>query len=143
MKNISKEDLINYILKTQKISRNELLEKLSGEKIPITIFTTDLFPLESIVFYLKKNHKTNEIARLLNKSPSAISLAYKKAKTKKFKIKETKIYIPLSEFNSKLSILEVAVYYLRRQDMKFAEIAKLLKRNIKTIWTIYSRAKKK
>lgn len=115
------------------------------EQIPITIFTTKLSPLESITRYLKEQNKgTNEIASILNKPPSSISQAYKTAKTKPFKITESKISIPLTQFqNKKLSILEIVIFYLKNQDLKLVKIAALLKRNPKTIWTVYNRAKNK
>ncbi|MBD3304572.1 hypothetical protein GF343_05490 [Candidatus Woesearchaeota archaeon] len=115
------------------------------EGIPVSIFKTKLNPLEAITRYLKqKNKKNKEIAELLNKKPSAISRAHKNSKNKKFVIKKTKFCVPLSEFKKpKLSILETVVQYLRKNNHKFTEIARILDRNPKTIWTIQQRAKKK
>ncbi len=146
---ISKEDLVRFILDNKKISKEELLNLMqqSLEQVPLSIFTTKLHPLEAITRFMKEKarKRTNEIACILNKRPSSISEAYKNSRTKKFKIKKTGIFIPLSEFksNPKLSILEVVVQYLRNKNLKFTEIAELLKRNPKTIWTVYNRAKKK
>ncbi len=147
---ITHEDLVRFILKKENISEKEFFETISKEQknnVPITIFKTELSPLESITRYLKENlnKKINEIARILNKKPSAISLAYKNSKLKNFKIEKTDIFIPLSEFqdNQKLSILEIVVQHLKNKNLAFSNIAKLLKRNRKTIWTIYSRVKKK
>ncbi len=54
------------------------------------------------------------------------------------------ITLPLSIFNDKLGMLEAASLYLKDHlRLSFSEIAKLLKRDYKTIWTSYNKAKKK
>lgn len=57
----------------------------------------------------------------------------------------TKEVIPLSAFsNSKLSALEIIVKYLKEdKEKKYSEIARLLNRNDRTIWSTYNNAKKK
>ncbi|MBW3006081.1 hypothetical protein KY344_04800, partial [Candidatus Woesearchaeota archaeon] len=128
---ISEQGLVREFLqkrlKTSKKSLNRLsdeeLTKLllkQKEGVPASIFKTKLNPLEAITRYLKqKNKKITEIAKLLNKKPSAISRAYKNSKNKKFTIKKTKFYIPLSEFGTpKLSILETVVKYFRDKNLK-------------------------
>lgn len=161
---IPKEDLIRFILEHGQVSKKELLDlkQQALEQVPLTIFTTKLSPLEAVTRFMREKTKkrTNEIASILNKRPSSISEAYRNLKAKKFRIKEfkikefrakgskikkTDIFIPLSEFqhHPKLSILEVVVNYLRKENFPFTKIAKLLKRNPKTIWTVYQRAKKK
>jgi len=139
LEEISKEELIRFIL--------QRLEEKEKEKVPISIFSTDLSPLEAIVRYLKEkqNKKISQIAKILNKNVSSISTAYKNARSKKFVYKEEKLWIPLSEFkdNPQLSILENVVRFLRNKGMKFTTISSLLNRSPKTIWTIYKRAKKK
>ncbi|MBU0628338.1 MAG: hypothetical protein KKC75_04055 [Nanoarchaeota archaeon] len=58
--------------------------------------------------------------------------------------KTEEIVIPISIFNEKLGMLESASMYLKDElKLSFKEIAKLLKRDYKTIWTSYSQAKKK
>ena len=59
-------------------------------------------------------------------------------------IKKTKIFLPISIFeNKKLTILESIITYLKEKEFKFSEIAKLLDRNQRNIWTTYSRTVKK
>jgi predicted transcriptional regulator len=55
------------------------------------------------------------------------------------------IAVPLSVLTDrKLSILEVIVEYLHeKKSLSFHEIAVLTKRDDRTIWTCYNRAKKK
>jgi len=57
----------------------------------------------------------------------------------------TKEKIPLSAFsNSKLSALEIIVKYLKEnKNKKYSEIARLLNRDDRTIWSTYNNAKKK
>jgi len=58
--------------------------------------------------------------------------------------KEEEIAIPVSIFNEKLGMLESASLYLKDElKLSFGQIAKLLERDYKTIWTSYSKAKKK
>ena len=58
---------------------------------------------------------------------------------------KSKDFIPLCVFyNDELSSLETIVKYLKEEmDMKFCDIARLLNRNEKTIWTTYHNAKNK
>jgi len=52
--------------------------------------------------------------------------------------------IPISLFkNRRLSVLEHIVFYLKEKSMKFSDIARVLKRDPRTVWTVYNRAKKK
>ena len=58
--------------------------------------------------------------------------------------KKEEIVLPASIFNEKLGMLEAASLYLKDElSLSFNEIAKLLKRDYKTIWTSYTKAKKK
>ena len=57
---------------------------------------------------------------------------------------EKDIVLPISIFNEKLGMLEAASLYLKDElKLSFNEISRLLKRDYKTIWTSYSKAKKK
>ena len=58
---------------------------------------------------------------------------------------KTSLAIPSYIFrNRDLSVLEAITVYLHdKKGMKYAEIARLLNRNDRTIWTSYQRAKKK
>lgn len=150
---IKKEDLIRYILQKDEISEKELIEKLKkhleiksevSENIPITIFTTVFSPLESLTKFLKENKgkKLVEISRITGRCSAALSVAYKNTVNKKLEIKETRYFIPLNEFekNKDLSVLEVVVNYLENQNLGHSEIAEILKRDVRTIWTLNHRA---
>lgn len=137
--NLSKEEIVRLLLGK--------LGEQQEESIPVAIFESNLSPLEAITRYLKDNRgkKINQIAKLLNKQPSSISEAYKNSQAKPCKFNEAGITIPLSEFERQkdLSILEILVSYLKSKNMRFTEIAALLKRDPRTIWTINSRADSK
>ncbi len=61
------------------------------------------------------------------------------------KQEEKEIFIPLSAVTDRdVSILERVVEFLKEeQKLSFHEIAVLLNRNDRTIWTAYNRARKK
>ena len=59
--------------------------------------------------------------------------------------KKEPLLIPSTIFKErKLSVLESLVEYLHeKESLTFAEIAELLNRDDKTIWTVYNRVRKK
>ena len=145
------EILVSKLEDRHKISKKEILGILKEEEIniPANIFLRKLGVLESLTKYMKENLNMNykEISEKLNRDERTMWTAYKKATEKQkgpFKIKETGIMIPISIFkNAKLTTLEAIILYLKGKGLKFSEIAELLERDQRNIWTIYSRAKKK
>jgi hypothetical protein len=118
--------------------------------IPLSLFKTNLAPLETLTKFLIENNNLTikDISVLLNRSPKTIWQAYKSSKSKhklKFTIKQEQFLISVSIFsNRNLSVLESLVSYLKEtQNLKFSQIASLLDRDQRTIWTLYSRARKK
>tara|TARA_Y100000310_G_scaffold345304_1_gene463558 strand:+ start:2998 stop:3420 length:423 start_codon:yes stop_codon:yes gene_type:complete len=106
---------------------------------------------ESLILYLKSLQLTyKNIASLLNRNERTIwtiySRAMKKASlpSKKKRIKST-LLIPISIFEDRsLSIMEILVEYMKeKRKLRYHEIASLLNRNDRTIWTIYQRTIKK
>ena len=67
------------------------------------------------------------------------------SKVNKAIMKESKVNIPIYIFQDrKLSVLEVMVEYLKKKlKLSYNEIAFLLNRDDRTIWTCYNRTKKK
>jgi parallel beta-helix repeat protein len=134
--------LVAISIRRRKKKRLQNPEKIA---IPITIFTKKLGALESLSKYMKENlgMSYHKIAELLNRDERTIWTAYHKSLTKqkgKINVIETSIFIPISVLNNrKLTVLESLILYLKQKDMKYSEIAKLLNRNQKNIWTIYSR----
>jgi len=115
--------------------------------IPSSIFTRKLSVFEAIVRYLRDNLNlgNKSIARLLGKSDKSIWQAYNNS-LKKFKGKlDVKIsfFIPISKFKGK-SVLESLIAYLKDScKLSYHEIAVMLKRDDRTIWTVYNRGKAK
>lgn len=121
--------------------------------IPTSIFQDRLLSvLEAIAEYLKekKGMRYSEIAKLLNRDARTIWTVYSRVKNKR-KDKTSKsvskdfISVPTLIFQDReLSVLEVLAEYLKeKKGMRYSEIAKLLNRDDRTIWTAYQRAKAK
>jgi len=147
------QDLLEEIKQKYNITEQQLTQSLKQkeETIPLHIFNNEtLSALETIVKYLKENKKLkhSKIAKKLNRSPKTIWATYQKAKqklSKQFEEQETKITIPSTLFyNRTLSVLEHITKHLKENyDLNYTEIAKLLNRSPKTIWTTHQRTKKK
>ena len=151
---LNKKEIINVIIEKlssrYKVSKKEIKELIEKEQeIPLSIFKKELGALESLVKYMKENLNMNcrEIALALNRNERTIWTAYKKATQKQknpIQTKETGLSVGISIFkNRNLTILEAIIVYLKEKEMKYSEIAKLLDRDQKNIWTIYSKANKK
>lgn len=141
------------IVPIRKISKN-LEGSLKGIRqvlVPIFIFQDrNLTPLEAIVKFLRERKELSyhKISKLLNRHVRDIYKLYKNSvkKSSKFKVSlEEPILIPISIFaDRKFSALEAITVYLHdKLHLKFSEIGKLLNRDQRTIWTVYSRARKK
>ncbi len=154
---LNKKELLQIIIEKLKekhnISRKEISEIVGVREkvqIPATIFSKKLGALESITKYMKENLNMNyhEIAKKLGRNERTVWTAYKKATEKQkepLKIKKTEFLLPISIFeNKKLTILESVIVYLKEgKGMKYHDIAHLLDRDQRNIWTICSRAVKK
>ena len=138
------------------ISSNEILnliEKKPVSKeilIPISIFEAKLSPLEAVCRYLKEELDLGytKIALLLNRDSRTIWTTYNNAAKKrkeKLSVKESKFSIPVSVLKDrKFSVFEILVAYLKDNfNLHYSEIAVLLARDERNIWTVYARAKKK
>lgn len=151
--NNTSQDLLEEIKKEYNITEQQLTQllKQKEETIPIHIFDNrTLSSLEAIVKYLKenKNLKHSRIAEKLNRNVKTIWATYKKSKQKKielFEEKETSITIPLSLFSDRtLSVLEHITRHLKENyELNYTDIATLLNRSPKTIWTVHNRTRKK
>ena len=135
------------IKKENKLSNEEFIKLIKEYiPIPISIFKNNS-PLEALVKYLKENLdlSLSEISRLLNRDQRTIWITYDNASRKINGLEGlSKKLIPINVFsNRKLSILENTVYYLVNKGISLNNIAKILNRNYKTIWTTYSRTKNK
>ncbi len=153
-------DTFNY-LKKQGLSSEEIIELVNKflkvpvkeeVKVPISVFKNDyLASLENIVKYLRENLLLTfkQIGVLTNRNEIALAVTYRNAKKKleaKFVIEEISPYsVPVSILKDrKLSVLENIVSYLKDTfGLTYHNIAVLLNRDDRTIWTVYQRAIKK
>ncbi|MBA3064008.1 hypothetical protein FP803_01065 [Candidatus Woesearchaeota archaeon] len=153
---IALKSLVCYLEQEKGFSSDEIIRSIVKEKkqdgieIPACIFNDKLSALETIVKYLKENLnlKYSEIAKLLNRNDRTIWTTYsnsRKKYSKEFVVKDNKYFIPASIIsNRSLSVLESIVSYLKNNfDLKYSQIALLLCRDQRTIWTVYNRRKRK
>lgn len=124
-----------------------------GYQIPVSLFLDrSLSVFEVLIEFLKdtQNLSYHEIAVLTNRDDRTIWTIYSRVQKKRQNnprptLKQTKIYIPLSVLlDRSVAVLEAVVFYLReRRNFSIKEISEMLGRSDRTIWTVYSRAKKK
>jgi DNA-directed RNA polymerase specialized sigma24 family protein len=116
-------------------------------RFPIEIFSSDLTPLQALVKYSRdeKGLSNSEISSITGRSVRTIWLTYRAAKKKKLpRVMKSELLLPASFFRDDgLSIFEALVSSLRRLDYTYAQIARLLSKDQRTVWTVYSRAVKK
>ncbi|HLC62866.1 MAG TPA: hypothetical protein VJJ21_00955 [Candidatus Nanoarchaeia archaeon] len=149
VKLLLKELVQKYDLKKEDIL--DAIKKEDDNDLPISIFNNpSLSSLETISKYLHENQqlKFSQIASLLHRDSRTIWSAYQSSSKKlpqKFFIKPSEIKIPLSQLTDRsISVLESIVSYLKENySLSLHQIAVLLNRNDRTIWTVYSRYKKK
>ena len=148
--------LIGYIAQEKGVSSDEIIKlivkggKQDEIEIPACVFNDKLSALETIVKYLKENIglKYSEIAKLLNRNDRTIWTTYsnsRKKYSKEFVVKANKLFIPVSIIsNRSFSVLESIVYYLKDNcNLKYSQIALMLHRDQRTVWTVYNRRKRK
>ncbi len=137
--NLKKEDLLDAV------------QEKDDNDLPISIFNTkELSSLEAISKYLHedKQLKFSQIAELTKRDSRTIWSSYQFSKKKhpaKLIIRQSEIKIPLHQLTDRsISVLESIVAYLKENyNLSYHQIAILVNRNDRTIWTVYSRYKKK
>jgi hypothetical protein len=106
--------------------------------------------LETIVKYLHENKglRFSEIAKLICRDQRAVGVTYRFATKKmrlRLKVSKSKYSVPLAVISErKMSVLESLVFHLKKTySLPYHNIALLLLRDERTIWTVYQRALKK
>jgi hypothetical protein len=141
---------IMRLLKKNKLRFSDVSAPLEAASIaeiivPLTIYSEELTPLESTVKYLRENRemKFSEMGPMLGRDQKAVAITYRAAARKiktVFRESETGVFVPASIFNSRsLSAFEALVVHLRKTH-SIMEISKVLGKDYRTVWTIYSRA---
>lgn len=131
-----------------------VLAKIKEESvvlIPLSVFLDrSISVLEAVSEYFmdEKGMSYHEIAVLLNRDDRTIWTCYNRAKKKRSKhvlAAEGGKCVPSSVFlDREVSVLEAITEYLKdEKGLSYHEMAVLLGRNDRTVWTCYNRAKKK
>lgn len=142
------EDIISLINK-KLIEKQKIKPEIKDIEIPLNIFKNDhLSALETIVKFLRENmmFSFKQIATMTNRNPVALAVSYRNARNKMKDILEIRrevLTLPLNILQDRrLSVLENIVKYLKEElNLTYHQIAVMLNRNDRTIWTIYSRVK--
>lgn len=151
-------DLKSYYSVKYGSSCNILYNLLKGKRInlnniPLSVFSSPLSPFEACIKYLKDSGMSiSDIARITSRKPNTISTTYLHASNKypqifcrddEAALKKHSLPVYVVAYR-KLSPFEAIVMYQRHiLDMKIPEIARLMNRDCRVIWQIYSRALKK
>ncbi len=120
-------------------------------KIPTSIFhDRSIAVLEAIVEFLKEEKQLHfsQIAALLERDDRTIWTSYDRVKKKRTTPRDTKysgLLIPISVFaDRKISVMEALCFHMFSQlNLSYAQIAALLNRDQRTVWTCVNRAKRK
>lgn len=141
---------LSQTLYTQEKQHHSSTNSLS---VPASIFSLELSPLQTLVAFLHEVNRQEfkEIAHMINRSYRAVWGAYKQACSDSATTGvvwqnyfDCTYYVPVRSFNDKLSISESVVTYLKSTNgLRIADIARLLKKDQRTVWTVENRAKKK
>ena len=152
---LSDEELVNkfnsimqllsakYEIEPQKIV--ELMPKPGH--VPVSIFSSELSPLESLVIYLHDYVQLDflEISSRLKRHYQTIWTSYHLAKRKgiELNLERESAFVPIVIFQTrKTTVFECLVSYLKKEH-KLSEISHFLNRDYRTIWTIAKRAERK
>ncbi len=120
----------------------------SETSIPLSIFVQELTVLEAIIKHLHERRKQRftDIAKTLSRSSRSIWGSYQLASKKHsapLPIDPLSRTVPIALFtNAKVSPSQILVMTLRDQaQLRFADIARLLHRDTRTIWSMYQTGK--
>lgn len=124
-----------------------VLQKLAPQEgIPVSIFSTELTTFESLCLFLvdEKKLKYKDVARITYSTPAVVGITYRRAKKKHSGSlpQDSDLLVPFSIFSSRLTLFEALVLHLR-ESHTIPQIAALLNRAYRTIWTVHARAKVK
>ena len=113
---------------------------------PASIFSTELTPFESICTFLveQRSMKYKDIAQLVHRDTAIVGITYRRARKKHPAAlpMHSEVIVPFDIFSERMTLFESIVLHLTKTHT-VAQIAALLNRKYRTIWTGYSRARKK
>jgi hypothetical protein len=141
LEKLDREDILRLL--------DDFIEREEEMRIPLSIFRgRELSCLESVIVHLRDDAKlTNvQVSRALGRSIQVCWRTYSNAKKKysgKLAAVASQHDVPVSLLRGKLSCLEAVVSYLFSRGLTYSEIARLLNRDDRTVWTVHRRAIKK
>lgn len=132
----------------QRAERKDILEE-KDVQLPMCVFREGHSALRAVVKYLKeqKNLSFVDIATLLLRDQRTVWSSYNSVQDAR-KFRQEKLwaetdFVPVSVLrNRELSVLEAISTHLKKSHSN-ADIAKLLGKSPKTVWTVINRAKNK
>jgi DNA-directed RNA polymerase specialized sigma24 family protein len=145
------QELVEVLKQKYQVTTRDVFSLVDKKEIfiPTSIFIKQLSPLETITIYLKEElqRSYHQIGVILNRNERNIWHTYNRARKKyekKLVAAGAQHLLPVSIFQNNFGVLENIVEYLKEDGgMSYHQIAVLLKRNDRTIWTMYRRIKKK
>jgi len=150
-KDIPYSDFQKYLDEIYEFKPVEKIEEKPELLIPVSVFDNHyLSSLEAVVKYLHENKELRlvQIAKLVKRDQRAIGVTYRFARKKMksvLKAPVSRYSLPVSVLTQKkLSVLESIVYYIRKNySLSYHDIALLIRRDDRTVWTVYNRALEK
>ena len=150
---------LDLLLKSKyKTSIKDLLKEAERKEsdeikieVPISIFRDRLSPAEALCKYMKENleMRYSEISKMINRNERSVWTNYNNAIKKSaekiiYKTSEKQLLINIEIIsNRKLSILESLVKYLKEKGYRNVDIAEMLGKDQRNVYTLYNRAMKK
>ncbi len=114
--------------------------------LPGSIFHNEIGIFESVVKFLHENKKLDfkEISKITKRTPNNIAVTYNNAKKKYFAEFDAdySLKIPLGIFSEDYTCFESICLHLKNNHT-YHEIAEILDRDDRTVWTTYKRALRK
>ena len=142
-------DQVNELLKKKEKETREEEEEKAETAVPVSIFASEgLSPTEALVSYLKDEcgMKFSEIAAHLLRDDRTVWSEYHLASKKEARLRISKdsTAVPLSAFrDSRLSAFETVVKYLRARGLSNVEVSRMMNKDPRNVYTVYSRAIRK
>ncbi|MBW2970753.1 sigma-70 region 4 domain-containing protein [Candidatus Woesearchaeota archaeon] len=145
------QNRIELILKKHGLEKEVkiVVEDENAGFLPNSIFTKKLGIAESVVKYLRENLELPNmvVGELLHKTANNVAVIYRKATQKqaaRFEKLDFEHKVPFEAFSdSRYTTFEAIALFYSQQEMSLKQIAAILHRDERTIWTTLQRARSK
>lgn len=121
--------------------QQHLLDNAAQESVPLDAFCHDASAMQAITRYLVDTRRFtfSQAARILGRSPKSVWTSYHQTKGLQ-NIDESTLRIPIRIFTGAHPPLEALVAHLKATGLRNIEIARALRLDPKTTWTVAKRA---